>query len=159
MNRKNAQRYSNKYSCVKPEDVDTEKWYSFSYNPLMQPLFERFYKLKLNTLEQWSQEQVRLLTTLKYCRVSVVLEISQKGRFHYHGYIQIKNNPEFYLTDLARLRDTGTYEIDIINDKEKWLEYVLKQQKTMSVYCRKNGMCYEIDTDGFRMANGLGTTV
>lgn len=164
MNRKNPGQMKYKYSCVKPEDVKEGQWYSFSYNPQTQPLFERFYKVKLNTLEQWSQEHVKLFTTLRHCKVSVALEISQKGRFHYHGYIKILSNPEFYLTDLARLRDNGTYEIDFINDELKWIQYVLKQEHNMANYCKKHDMCYIIDTDEMiitesRKANGLGTTV
>lgn len=139
-------RNHQKYSCVKPENMYIDKLYTFSYNPEDQPLFERFYKMKLNNLSDWSN-QCREILKLKYASVDVVLEISSKGRFHYHGYIVVNNIPLFIIHDLAKLRHYGTYEIDEITDEEVWRTYVYKQQRFMQSYADRNNMIYNIKED------------
>lgn len=133
-----------KYSAIAPEDVKTDELLSFSYNPEEQPLFEKFYSMKLNNLKDWSRRQKDILTSLRYAEVEVVLECSRQGRLHYHGYIMIKDPIEFYLKDLKKLKHYGTYEIDTIQDYEKWSSYIYKQLKYMKGFCDKYDMIYEI---------------
>lgn len=135
-----------KYSCIKPEDIECGKEYSFSFNPEDQPKFERFYNMKLNTLRTFSEENEKIFHLLRYCDVKVYLEISSKGRFHYHGYIKIEHIPKFIIHDLAKLRSVGTYEIDMIKSPETWWQYVSKQRHFMLDYAKQNDMKYEIDT-------------
>lgn len=134
-----------KYTCIKPEELIEDKEYSFSFNPDEQPIFEKFYKVKLNTLKDWSQQMFDILTTLRNCTLNVYLEISHKGRFHYHGWITPTSIPEFIINDLAKLRHYGTYEIDHIGDNEKWKTYVKKQERFMKDYALKNDMHYQIE--------------
>lgn len=147
MIRKNQFTNNNKYQCVKPEECHMDKLYSFSYNPEEQPLFEKFYKMKLNNLRDWSNQQRQILSSLRYCTVDVVQEISSKGRLHYHGYIMITDIVRFYLHDLAKLRHYGTYEIDHITDEDVWRTYVYKQERFMKQYCETNEMVYNITND------------
>lgn len=132
------------YSCLKPELIVRGIEYSFSYNPEDQPKFEQFYKVKLDTLKSWSEYYAKLFLSLKYASIYCVMEISSKGRFHYHGTISIDDIARFIINDLAKLRHYGTYEIDIINDKDKWDKYVHKQQDFMEKYCKDNDMIYEV---------------
>lgn len=132
-----------KYSCIKPEDMEKGTLYTFSYNPEEQPLFEKFYKSRLNNLSDWSQKQIELFNSLKYCEIECVIEISQKARFHYHGYIMITDIVKFFIHDLAKLRHYGTYEIDKITDSDKWKNYIYKQKRFMYDYCNANEMTYE----------------
>lgn len=133
-----------KYKGLSPEEYNENTSYSFSYNSEEQPLFDKFYSMKLNNLRDWSEQQKNILTGLKYSVIDVILEISSKGRFHYHGYIQIKDIPRFVIHDLAKLRHYGTYEIDTIKDYEKWDKYILKQERFMRKYCNTNDMYYNI---------------
>lgn len=142
MIRKNNQ--FKKFQCLSPEDVKEDVLYSFSYNPEEQPLFEKFYKMKLNNLSDWSNHMKDILTTLHFCNISVFQELSRKGRFHFHGYIKINKILEFYIHDLAKLRHYGTYEIDKINNEDVWETYIHKQERIMKKYCQTHDMFYNI---------------
>lgn len=144
MIRKNQAKY--KYNCLKPEDITINTDYTFSYNPEEQPLFDKFYKMKLNNLKDWSQRMLQIFSHLRFSTITVVQEISQKGRFHYHGWININKLPEFIIHDLAYLRHYGTYEIDVVSNEDIWLKYVFKQERFMRKYCTVHEMYYEIDT-------------
>lgn len=133
----------NKYKMINLEEIEIGKTYSFSYNDQEQPLFEKFYKMKLNNLRDWSNSQKERLT-LKYADVDMYLELSPKGRFHWHGKILIRDPVKFIIHDLAKLRHYGTYEIDTITDTDKWDNYITKQQKYMEKYANNNNMIYNI---------------
>lgn len=130
---------------IKVESLVLNKEYAFSFNPEEQPLFEKFYKCKLNNLSDWSNAVKERLLSLKYAKVEVYTEISQKGRFHFHGYIRIISDiVKFVVHDLAKLRHYGTYEIDDIKDPITWQTYVHKQEHIMKNYCHSNNMSYMI---------------
>lgn len=134
-----------KYSCIKPEQICLGDEYSFSFNPEDQPIFDKWYNVKINGLKFFSEKNENVLVTLRFCEVRVQMEVSSKGRLHYHGYIRIENVPKFIIHDLAKLRHYGTYEIDIIKDKDIWRTYVDKQKHFMENYCKLNDMKYEIN--------------
>jgi len=73
------------------------------------------------------------------------MEISSLGRLHFHGRIQINEIPMFLSTDLKRLMENGTLEIDSISDPEKWLLYCTKQKVFMNNFCDKNTMVYHFN--------------
>lgn len=129
-----------KYNCLNPEDIDPLKYYTFSYNPEEQPLFERFYKMKLNNLADWSNKMKQIFDSLRYAKIEVNLEVSRRGRFHMHGVIKISMPLEFVIHDLKMLAHYGTYEIDSITDNEKWVKYCCKQQRLIEKYAHKNNM-------------------
>lgn len=140
MRSKNQQKF--KYSCIKPEDCYTGVLYSFSINPQEQPEFQCFYRMKLNTLRDWSQQFEDKMSKVHYCEYTLTCEIGSGGRLHYHGYIKINNIVKFYLHDLRYLKELGTYEIDKIEDKEVWNIYVEKQKRFMEKYCKENDIKY-----------------
>lgn len=135
-----------KYSCLNPEELDIGKFYTFSYNPDEQPLFEKFYKCKLNNLSDWSHRMLDIFKNLKYANIEVNLECSRKGRFHYHGLIRVTKPIEFVIHDLKMLGHYGTYEIDQIDNFEKWRTYCDKQQQLIKPYAEKNDMLSQIST-------------
>jgi len=142
--KKASSNFQSKWTCIKPEDLDLDVHYAFSFNPEEQPMFEQFYKVKLNTLSKWSEYYINIFKSLKYCSITVNTEVSSKGRFHYHGYVLIKDIPRFIINDLAKLRHYGTYEIDFIKDKDVWFDYVNKQKFFMEQYCTDNDMIYQL---------------
>lgn len=146
MNKQKNAQIKVKHNCIPPEDIHPEKIYSFSYNPQEQPLFEKFYKMKLNNLSDWSNQMKNIFQNLKFCNIEVNLELSRKGRFHYHGVIKIDKPIEFVLHDLKMLAHYGTYEIDHINNFEQWNTYCEKQQHLIEPYCEHHNMSYCIST-------------
>lgn len=132
-----------KYKCIKPEDVKTDQLLSFSFNPVMQPSFTSFYKMKLNNLKDWSEQQQSFFRSLKYCNIMCYTEISSGGRLHMHGWIMILDPVRFYLSTIRHIRENGTYEIDVINDNVVWTSYVFKMKKQMLDFCKKENMIYE----------------
>lgn len=129
-----------KYSCIPPEEFKQGVLYSFSFNPEEQPIFDKFYKVKLNTLQSWSHAMLKIFNDLRYSKLQVFLEVSRRGRFHYHGVIQVMKPLEFVIHDAKMLAHYGCYEIDTIADMQKWLTYCMKQQELITVYAEKNNM-------------------
>lgn len=136
------------HKAIKPEQCVVGQRYAFSFNPLDQPKFVQFHKVTLTTYTDW-QNGVRKHLSFKHAKVNVFMEISSKGRLHYHGFIIIQNIVKFYLHDLPRLRMEGSYEIDTISDLPIWHEYLVKQKSFMLPWCIQNELEYEIYQDGF----------
>lgn len=132
-----------KYSCIPMEMMVKDGIYSFTYNPEEQPLVEKFYNIKLNTLKAF-QEQIVERLHLHYAEVNVVTELSSAGRLHYHGIIKIKDPCNFIFYDLRKLKHYGCYEIDTIESQAKWSEYCNKNTRLMSEWCKKNDIPYTI---------------
>lgn len=141
------QAFKHKHSCIKPEDCDITKYYTFSFNPVEQPEFVSFYKTHLNSLKDWSDNIKTNLLKLHFCKYHLACEISTGGRLHYHGYIRITNIVKFYLQDLAYLKTLGTFEIDKITDNIKWDTYVYKQKIFMEPYCQTEDITYELTNE------------
>lgn len=132
-----------KFKVIKPEDCVIDTLYSFSYNPEEQPDIQRFYNIRLNEFESWSQRVYEVFASLRYSHIRTYMEISRSGRLHFHGYIKIKDIVQFYFYDLRKLKHYGTFEIDFINDPLKWDLYIKKQKEMMEPFCKKNSMLYE----------------
>lgn len=136
--------FKQKYSCIKPEDCEVDKLYSFSLNPQEQPAIQNFYRIKLNTFKDWSDQIENKIKRLHYCQYSLCIEISSNGRLHYHGYIKIKDIAKFYMYDIKLLKDIGCYEVDHITDPSVWSTYVEKQKRFMEKFCKENEIKYMI---------------
>lgn len=125
---------------IPPEDINVNTFYTFSFNPEEQPLFEKFYKMKLNNLSDWSMQMKKIFDSLHYCKIEVNMEISRRSRFHFHGVIRISDPLHFVIHDLKMLAHYGTYEIDKINNNEVWNAYCEKQQHLIEGYAKKYDM-------------------
>lgn len=130
------------HRTVKPENMILNTNYAFSLNPQQQPEIVNFYKVKLNTYKDWSNQIYDKFRTMRYCKISTYLEISKLGRFHFHGTIKIHDKIKFVLYDLKRLMDIGTLEIDTIEDEMKWHLYCTKLKYEMEQFCCENDMDY-----------------
>lgn len=65
-----------------------------------------------------------------YGDMRVMLEISKKGRLHFHGTISWPNREtllHFFLDSIHTLTKCNTYEVDTITDIQKWNTYITKQ--------------------------------
>lgn len=64
---------------------------------------------------------------------------------HLHGRIKIKEIIKFYLSDYQQLKFHGAFEIDTIEDSDKWEDYCIKQEHLMSDFCHANSISYVLD--------------
>lgn len=111
---------NNRWKIMSPEDAEENIDYSFTIN--IDPDLIRKYSNLTNQYYQYLNK----LKLLKYCTYEIFFEISKLGKLHAHGKIKITNTMKFYFYDVKKLMDSFSFEIDTINDIEKWDEYVLK---------------------------------
>lgn len=143
----NYKKYnSRRHKVVPPEEMVVGKTYSFSYNPVKQP-YQMLSKIgnSMVDLITWHNYNDMIFKSMKNCKIRVVPEISSSRRWHYHGMIEITDVMKFFIEDLYKMNDISSYEIDEINDLEKWSNYCSKQEKIMKPYCQKYGIPYEYD--------------
>lgn len=71
---------------------------------------------------------------------------SQYGRIHYHGIITFNKGQkaQFFIEHLGKLNKNCRVEVDTINDMQKWLEYIGKNEEEMKYYCNQNKVPYRI---------------
>jgi len=83
---------NNPYKCIKPECIDTSVWYSISFNPddNHQYFNEEYILQRLKKFNQyWNVTFNKYLNNTCYYKLQ--MEISSRGRLHYHGRINIVN--------------------------------------------------------------------
>lgn len=134
--------YNNRpIKAISPEDLILNVDLAFTFNPNFTPYDDHILDMKT-----YNNELVEVFTKLKYCKIKLVHEISCMGKFHLHGYIQISDRIRFYTTDLQMLKQHGVFEIDTINDKEIWKQYVYKLSTDMKEFCKTEKVPYMLDT-------------
>lgn len=104
--------------------------YAFTYNPIDQPRLEDPLGIS-----DWYSSMKYLFQKLKYARVYLYTEVSKTGRWHFHGFIIIKNRLKFQVFDIQNLMPYGTSCIKVIpttDDYANWLAYCHKQQNEMN---------------------------
>lgn len=163
-------KYNSHFSgnfCLDPEKVDTSKFYCFTFNPQIQPLdingskavnnslwqFEPADNLSFN-LKPWFDACHVLFDNFRGAEVKdMVVEISKKGRYHWHGRLRITDIVSFFSFDIPILEAKSHYFIceelgDAPSDKKTeyktWDEYLQKQQKFMKKYLEDNG-CVKVE--------------
>lgn len=135
--------YNNrKHKNPSPEEMECGT-YSFTYNPAIQPITPNF-KLDLIT---WHNGMDNIFRQCQYSHIELRPELSQGSRWHYHGQITIKDIMKFFIYDLPVLRANGAYEIDIINDKDKWKQYISKQEYLMKPITKEHLIPYHYDNE------------
>lgn len=135
------------HSAPEPETIDSDVWYSFSFNPETQPIRDTVKGFKRSGLQEFDSDLRKFFKRLKYCRIKARYECSRGGRLHLHGCIQIKEIIEFYMSDYHKLKFHGTFEIDTIENEETWDIYVNKQKELMDDFCKYHGIVPDYDTE------------
>lgn len=126
-------------TCIPMERMNVHSHYAFTFNPSIQP--DAFPHLSV-----YVDNIKKMLLELQYCNVILFPEMSHKGRWHYHGYIQIISVPSFFMEDIPLLQKISQYEIDSIGDYN-WALYVMKCQHYMTKYCEDKCTPYLIQID------------
>lgn len=139
------------YKLPAPEEWEICKDYAFTFNPQTQPDISPTGRVMLHTFRTFVNEIYDFFLELKHCHVSCYWEISKKGRWHLHGYIQIRSKSDvlpFYNLDLKLLMNRGMFDIepipegknkDGILNSQAWSDYIEKQQELMLQYSDLHG--------------------
>lgn len=142
-----------KYQCEEPEDIEVGTDYAFTINPEDKHQF--FNCNSLNRVREFHKhacERLEDIFTSTLCRVKLKLEISKKGRLHYHGWINFSDEDDiinFFLVVVHKLESYCTYDLHMIKDEKNdgkefkgtWREYVYKQNLFKLWLKLNNGVC------------------
>lgn len=163
-------KYNSGNFTIDPEKVVIDKLYCFTFNPQIQPLDVAGSKGVNNSLWQFSPHDdlvfnlkpwyvacVTLFESLKGAIVKdMVVEISPKGRYHFHGRIAITDVMLFYTFDIPILEAKAHYYIceqlgeapsDKKTEYKTWDEYLQKQQSFMKPFLKKYGIDEKTDME------------
>lgn len=116
---------NNGSTFVKPEECSTHTFYTFTFNPESQPK-----TAIVNSIAEWFKEQLDFICRRRYSKYRLYMEISRKGRLHFHGVMLVTDVFKFYYYDVPDLMSFGHCEMDTINGPlgmEYWLAYCTKQ--------------------------------
>jgi len=135
-NKQNFKRYfspndGSKNKMPPVHQMCEEKWYTFSYNPEVQPV------LYNGTVEygDWLMEQRRHLSEYdKTCSLQLFMDISTSGRLHWHGIIKIHNLKNFMIFTLPLIIKRASTEIDFLTDPVEWHNYCTKTLHILDEY-------------------------
>lgn len=129
-----------KYQCEKPEDINYGEQYALTINPCDKPhqYFNANSARRAKDFHKNASEHLEKLFSPTYCRIKLKLEISKKGRLHYHGWISFTDDDDirnFFLVVVRKLQDFCTFDLHKIVDKKvdgkkfdgTWKQYVNKQ--------------------------------
>jgi len=114
-----------KYSCLSPEEMVTNRKYTFTFNPSNDG---QYFNAE-NRIDLVKKQMETLLVRLS-AEITVRMEVSKMGRLHWHGTIKFpydKNIADFFILQIHMLQSKGTYEIDNIAKPSDWQEYCNKQ--------------------------------
>lgn len=83
-----------------------------------------------------------------YAHIMLVPEIGKKsGRWHYHGVLNIHDSFGFHCFALPRITKNAFVKIDVINDQDKWSDYIFKSQDVMRPALEKLDIPYILEDD------------
>lgn len=102
-------------------------WYSFSIAPNDANQF--FEQNTTQRVKQFIAVTTKRLKKCPFMNFNLYLDISSRGRLHWHGWIKWDDNEEIFnhfLYNQNRLEKWAQIEIDVINDNEVWDKYVKK---------------------------------
>lgn len=131
----------------KPHEVEAKRLYAFTINPNDNNQFwekdreDRYQLFRDGSLK-------RLKDALDTSNFTLHLDISSAGRMHWHGYISWDNLEDYYdfqIKSIYRLKKWSNIEIDYINDKQIWREYVIKYHRIKKLII-KNGSNFTPET-------------
>ena len=115
------------------------------------------YAITINTSDGYQYTRYQTPRRLKYAcqvyynigrllgQVSVydfILEISQAGRIHAHGYITFHDSFEYYCHLIHVLKEVCNIKIVEIDDQTIWAQYLIKDRELMEPCLTKRGIPY-----------------
>lgn len=150
MNKEKTPRFA--HTAIKIEDIVLDKEYALSINPEKQP-----NKNTIVDISIWYREIYDILLTFKDgLNITLYLEASPIGRYHFHGIIIIKDILT-YLSFLNTTKKLWTYEIDTINDPIIFKTYMTKQKKIFENLLLNNIIGYPMQINSSKTFIQLNT--
>lgn len=133
MSKKGVPKFeTNKASIMSPEEIKLNDYYTLTLNP--------------NDRHQYFEDPKRIdkLTTFVECLIlecpnmdiNIHMEISRKGRLHFHGIIKfckIEHVLYFYLNKINEWLSYFQIEMDTIADLDVWNKYCIKSNHLINV--------------------------
>jgi len=117
------------------EKLTLQKWYTLNLNPDDSRQYWDNNTVLDRPQSMASYIDKYLIPILKqYAMVELYMEVSPKGRLHFHGVIMFTCNTHlrsFYLDYIHTILSKFTMTIGEINDKDVWYNYITKQQLIM----------------------------
>lgn len=104
-------------------------------------------------IEKLNASYICFALSLSYADFKLYPELSPSGRWHYHGWIIIRDPARFYMKELDVLKEFGTYAIkhtthatfadgDAFHGDAIWNLYCIKQKHIMEPLCWGAGITY-----------------
>lgn len=123
-NPKFKKRSPDAHQCIRVEQIEVGKEYTFSINPERGVVsFDALTTERevLNVIKD-----TRIIANKMVNKYYLITELSSKGRVHFHGVVNITNRYKFIMHDLPLWRKFGTYEVDVISNHDIWYTYMTK---------------------------------
>jgi len=128
-----------KHKGIKIENIKIGTQYAFTLNPEEQPTSN-----SKKDVWVWYRKIYQLIQPLHgLIDITLYLEISPTGRYHFHGFI-VPYDIHIYVTFLLVLKKVAVYEIDTISEQSVWMKYVHKQSNIWIPYFDKNVVGYPL---------------
>lgn len=131
-----------------PETIKLKTWYAFTYNPSGNAAFgQRFKDIR------------HYLSELRIEGLHYVLypELSSAGRLHLHGYVKFKKWLAVGRFYVWLSYQSAAYEMDTIDDFEKWHTYCTKCKMIMEPLCDQFKVPYELDKKSVPLCGKKGS--
>lgn len=116
-----------KEGIYKPKEKNPSNYYSITLNPVDE--LQSYYSL--NRVKDFKDAMLKQLHGMsKFNDIHLHIEVSGKGRLHLHGVFNFNSWTDimnFYVNDIMRYQNKFSYEIDTIDDIDKWVKYMSKQ--------------------------------
>ncbi len=119
-------------------------YYSCTMSPSDQHQFFRSNSLQRVSL--FYKDTFGLLSSfvLDYATLKLVLEITSRGRLHYHGTIMFHDSFGYHLNGAYHLSQSMNVDIDTIDNMDNWERYYLKDKNIMYSSIKKLKLPYTI---------------
>jgi len=124
----------------KEEIIGIEKltlceWHTFNLNPddSRQYWDNNSVLNRIDSMESYVEKYL-IPELKKYAMVEMYMEVSPKGRLHFHGVIMFTTNTYlrlFYLDYIHNILTKFTMTMGKITDKQIWYDYITKQQNIL----------------------------
>lgn len=135
-------------------ELQTDIPYAISLNPINQ----YDHKMLITRFKDLVAECCHMTRQLNFCDVELRPELSSGNRFHYHGYLWIKDKIRFISNDLQYLIKYGTYCIEPITDVE-WSMYIRKDRHLMIPFLHEMKLKYKISSYDSPLAHNHNLTL
>lgn len=119
--------YKPSHSIINMEDIDCDVLYPVTINPIDS--YQHFSVVGCRITSCYTSLKNKILFgSAAYAYFRLYPELSSKGRFHWHGYVNIHDPIKFYLYSVPELLKKCTMVIKPVFTKDiDWVKYCTKQ--------------------------------